>query len=411
MKKSVLAFFAFAAALVACNKAETIGTPSSQKVKFAVENLNTYTVKSPIGDNSTVGIYAGAPIGAYDIAGTVSGTAITGAAINWTSEQVANDTPSDFWAVYPRLSLNDNTKLTGYEIKTEDNVTYAEDVLIAKASGKPSDANVLLSFKHPFAKVVFKITNNIADDTVRGISVTGFSRKGDIDVAGGGAVSNLADNTEAIALVGKGTESGVSTFETIVLPQDAAPVIVVTMYSGRTYTYTLTAAYNFQAGKVATAEVSVDASSHGGVSPSSAAVNFAFAATEWVSVNVPAVGSFGAAVSGGESGWWYVNGTIGGKSWEEFLPLACSGENTWTKTISYTPDVTADDSSKGIKIVYINGGTTSWYGSSTVPTYGNDPFLFQGLSESAPNIVLGEAGTYQLSFYSDSKDMHVQKIN
>ena len=61
--------------------------------------------------------------------------------------------------------------------------------------------------------------------------------------------------------------------------------------------------------------------------------------------------------------------------------------------------------------MYINGGTTLWYGSSTVPTYGNDPFLFQGLSESAPNIVLGEAGTYQLSFYSDSKDMHVQKIN
>ncbi|MBP5637204.1 MAG: fimbrillin family protein [Bacteroidales bacterium] len=411
MKKSLLILFAAAAALVACNKEANVDTPSSEAVKFAVENINTYTVKAAIGDDSVVGLYAGAPIAAYDVAGTVSGSTITGAAINWTTEQVANDTPSDFWAVYPKLSLNDNTKLAGYEIKTADNVTYAEDVLIASATGKHSDANVLLSFKHPFAKVIFKVTNNIADDSVKEISVTGFSRKGDIDVAGGGAVSNLLDNADPVAVISKGTEGKVSTFETIVLPQEVAPVIVVTMNSLRTYTFILTAAYNFQAGKTATAEITVDGSSHGGVSPSSAPVAFAFAATDWITTGVPAVGSFGAAVGGGETGWWYVRGTIDGVSWGDFIPMAASDVNTWTKTINYTPDAAADDDSKGIKIVYINGGTTDWYGSATVPAYGTDPFLFEDITTSGPNIKLGEAGSYKLNFYSDNHHMHVEKLD
>ena len=410
MKKSLLILFTTAAALVACNKEANVGTPSSEAVKFAVENINTYTVKAPIGDDAVVGIYAGDPIAAYDVAGTVSGSTITGAAINWTTEQVANDTPSDFWAVYPKLSLNDNTKLTGYEIKTADNVEYAEDVLIASATGKYSDANVLLSFKHPFAKVVFKVTNNITDDSVKGISVTGFSRKGDIDVAGGGAVSNLQDDTDPVAVINKGTEGKITTFETIVLPQEVAPVIVVTMNSNRTYTFTLTAAFDFKAGKTATAEISVDASSHGGVTPSNAPVALAFATTDWAAAG--AVGSFGAPVSGGEAGWWYVNGTIGSTSWAEFLPLVCSGENTWTKTINYTPDVAGDDDSKGIKIVYINGSTYDWYGSATVPVYGTDPFLFNDLATAtASNIKLGDAGQYKLSFYSDNHHMHVEKLD
>jgi len=413
MKKSLLILFAAAAAIVACNKEANLDTPSSEAVKFAVENINTYTVKAPIADDAVVGIYAGDPIAAYDVAGTVSGSTITGAAINWTTEQVANDTPSDFWAVYPKLSLNENTKFLGYEIKTADNVEYAEDVLIASATGKHSDANVLLSFKHPFAKVVFKVTNNITDDSVKGISVTGFSRKGDIDVAGGGAVSNLLDNTDPVAVIKKGTEGKITTFETIVLPQAVAPVIVVTMNSNRTYTFTLTAAFDFKAGKTATAEITVDASTHGSVTPSSAPVALAFATTDWTAAE--AVGSFGAPVSGGETGWWYVKGAINNVFWGDPVPLECSDENTWTKTINFTPAVASEDDDKGIKIVYIDGGNTDsstwvWYGSATVPVYGTEPFLFQGLSTSGPNIKLGEAGNYKLSFYSDTKDMHVEKV-
>ena len=412
MKKSLLILFAAAAALVACNKAAV--EESSMQVKFAVENINTYTVKAdlaPIGDDAVIGIYAGAPIAAYDVAGTVAGAAITGAAVNWTAEQVANDTPSDFWAIYPKITLGGDNKtlVQNYEIKSAEAVQYAGEVLCASTSGKPTDANVKLSFQHPFAKVVFKVTNEITDDSVKEISVSGFARKGDLDVKAI-SVTNLSENDAPIVVVNKGTAAKVTTFETVVLPQEVAPVIVVTMNSGRTFTFTLSAAFNFKAGKVATAELTVDGSTHGGVSPSSTPVTLAFEAVDWAD-DTAAVGSFGAPVGAGETGWWYVNGTIGGKSWEEFLPLAASGVNTWTKTINYTPDVEANDDSKGIKIVYINGDTKDWYGSAIVPTYGTDPFLFTGLSTSGPNIKLGEAGTYQLSFYSDSKDMHVQKLD
>lgn len=414
MKKSLLILFAAAAALLACSKPEKFNAPSSQAVKFAVENINTYTVKAdldPIGDGKTVGICAGAPIAAYNVAGTISGTAIT-ATINWTAEQVANDTPSDFWAIYPNITLggDDKTMVKDYEIKSAEAVQYAGEVLCAKATGKPSDANVKLSFKHPFAKVVFKVTNNIEDDTVKDITVTGFARKGDLD-AKDGTVTNLSDDTtEAIVVVNKGTAAKVTTFETIVLPQSVAPVITVVMNSGRTYTFTLAAAFDFKAGKVATAEMTVDGSTHGGVSPSSAPVVLAFETVEWTD-DTAAMGSFGAPVGAGETGWWYVNGTISGESWTEFIPLAASGVNTWTVTIAYTPDVEANEDSKGIKIVYINGDTYQWYGSATVPTYGTEPFLFEDLSaaDGTPNIKLGETGSYKLSFYSDNHHMHVEK--
>ena len=413
MKKSLLILFAAAAALVACSKPKD--EAATLRVKFAVENINTYTVKAdldPIGDGASVGICAGAPISAYNVPGTISGlTAIT-ATINWTAEQVANDTPSEFWAIYPNITLggDDKTLVQNYEIKSAEAVQYAGEVLCASATGKPSDANVKLSFKHPFAKVLFKVTNNIADDSVKGISVTGFNRVGDLD-AKAGTVTNLSDNAEAIAVVNKGTEGKVTTFETVVLPQEAAPVIVVTMNSNRTYTFTLATAFNFKAGKIATAEMTVDGSTHGGVSPSSTPVALSFEAVDWADDSA-AVGSFGAPVGGGDTGWWYVNGTIGGGSWTEFLPLAASGENTWTKTISYTPDVEANEDSKGIKIVYINGDTKEWYGSATTPTYGTEPFLFEDLvsADGTPNIKLGEAGTYKLSFYSDNHHMHVEKV-
>lgn len=412
MKKSVLILFAAAAALAACTKPTT--EPSSMQVKFAVENINTYTVKAdldPIGDGSSINICAGAPIASYNVAGTISGTAITGATINWTAEQVANDTPSDFWAIYPNITLGGDNKtlVQNYEIKSAEAVQYAGEVLCANATGKPSDANVKLSFKHPFAKVLFKVTNNITDDSVKEIAVTGFARVGDLD-AKAGTVTNLSDNAEAITVVKKGTEGKVTTFETVVLPQEAAPVIVVIMNSGRTYTFTLTAAFDFKAGKIATAELAVDGSSHGGLNPASTPVTMAFEAVDWTAES-SAITSFGTPTGAGETGWWYVRGTIGGESWGDFLPMAASGENTWTKTISYTPDVAADDDSKGIKIIYINGDTKDWYGSATVPVYGTDPFLFEDISTSGPNIKLGDAGTYKLSFYSDNHHMHVEKVD
>ena len=323
---------------------------------------------------------------------------------------MANDTPSDFWAIYPSITLggDDKNLVQNYEIKSAEAVQYAGEVLCASTSGKPSDANVKLSFQHPFAKVVFKVTNEIDDDTVKDISVKGFARKGDLDVKAI-AVTNLSDNTDPIVVVNKGTVEKVTTFETIVLPQEAAPEILVTMNSGRTYTFTLPAAFNFKAGKVATAEMTLNAASHGGVSPTSTPVTLAFEAVDWTN-DTAAMGSFGAPVGAGETGWWYVNGTISGESWTEFMPMAASGVNTWTVTIAYTPDVAGDEDSKGIKIIYINGENKDWYSSTTVPTYGTEPFLFTGLStECCPNIKLGEAGTYKLSFYSDSKDMHVEK--
>lgn len=410
MKKSVLILFAAAAALVACSKPESFNTPSSQEVKFAIENINTYTVKAdPIGDDAVVGICAGDPIAAYNVAGTVAGAAITGATINWTAAQVANDTPSDFWAIYPKIELGgtDKNLVQNYTIASVADVEYAAEVLCASTSGKPSDANVKLSFQHPFAKVLFKVTNEITDDTVKEISVKGFARKGDLD-AKAIAVSNTSDNEEAIPVIAKTPEGKVSTFETVVLPQEAAPVITVTMNSGRTYTFTLTAAYNFKAGKVATAEITVDDTTHGGISPSSTPVTLAFEAVEWTN-EATAVTSFGAPVGAGETGWWYVRGTIDNVNWGDFLPLAASGVNTWTRTINYTPDG-AGDADKGIKIIYIKGENVDWYGSATVPDYTTNPFLFNGLSTSGPNIKLGEAGTYKLSFYSDSKDMHVEKV-
>lgn len=405
MKKIFLTLCAVALALVACNKTETPATKGTP-VKFSVQNINTYTVKAdPIGDASKVSLYAGDPIGVYNVEGTVSGSTITATGINWTAEQSEANTASEFWAVYPTMALSANTNCIGYTIESAENVEYADNVLFASTTGKPNDASVALNFQHPFAKIQFVITNSITDDTVKSVAASGFNRTADLNVKTG-EISNL-DNPGEVALIASATPG---TYTTVVIPQSAAPVVVVTMNSGRTYTFTLPAAYSFEAGKIATANITLSASSHGGIDANLAPVAFGFQTTDWASAST-AIGSFGDAVAGGASGWWYVRGTIGGENWGDFLPLASSGENTWTRTINYTPAAAATDGDKGIKIIFINGEDKTWYGSATTPDYSTNPFLFTGLSTSGPNIDLGEAGNYEISFYSDSKDMHVKKLD
>lgn len=284
MKKILFILCAAAATLVACNKAE-VAAPvanSSRIVRFETENLYSFETKA-MSAGEFVGIWSAAPaeVGSnvkYTIAeGSPKKTLSATSPILWGVEQAGTSTTSDFFAVYPWKDAETFTHgSTGYvynvDLTTGDTKTAsierAEQLMVAASKAAPGTGEtpdpVDLSFKHPFAKIVYTITNN-SDDAIRCATISGVYWNGSIDYSGEGPVYDVTatlsgsatDGTEANKtwLNGNSTDG----FYTITYPKsDLAPAIKVFMYSGATYTFSLSSTLNAQAGKVYTASITLD---------------------------------------------------------------------------------------------------------------------------------------------------------
>ena len=174
MKRILFALAIATAALCACNKAEKTVTPDGLKpVRFTVENLGTYSFKSTVAlgeeNCSKVGIYA-ADLGANNVQATVSGTSLIPATtIYWGFGQGDNE-ETTFIARYPHA----DAAISGaYDIpgdqSSEEAYSYHANVMTAKTVATPNPGTVAFNFKHPFAKVVVDITNNLGADAVASV--------------------------------------------------------------------------------------------------------------------------------------------------------------------------------------------------------------------------------------------------
>lgn len=411
MKKSLIILCAAVAAFVGCTKqAATFMPDQASPVKFTVEGINTYSVKSPIDDGTFVSVFAGAPISKSNLKATVSGTSLTGAEMYWGVESHT----ADFWAVYPYMNITENPfeyNLTDYD--------FAKDVLIAHADAVAWKEAVALNFTHPFVKLTFVVENKIADDAVSTIAVSDVVMKGDLNPKTG-EFTNLGE-PRAIA-AGEYTlsnEGKVYTYTTLIIPQAVKPVVTVTMYSGAVYTYTLNSNYTFEAGKAYTANVDITGDSHSGSTTPKTVVAMSFTTTDWTPVTVTAPGTQGGSTT---EKWWYVEGTLNSKGWEDHVPMACTGPNTWEADLVYTPS--AHDN-PGIKFRYVADPSTSdWtvnYGADITLEYNTeagDDFgkswkdsavYYPHLDANGGNIKLGDAGNYHVSWYPDTQTILVVK--
>ncbi len=417
--KRFLFFAAFAAAaLVSCNKAEVENyvPDTANAVKFKVENLGMYSFDTKavaIGEEGTssVGIFA-SELNATNVEATVAGTALTPTSpIYWGVGQTSETT---FCAVYPYAGGRSATTFA-YEIPADqsnvDAFTYQDNLITAVTSAKPSDAAVAFTFKHPFAKMVININNkNAGGDVVSTVVVEGLKGSTQIDVTTVPATVDLADATSVVTpyAVSAATQATLQ-YALVFAPQEATPAIVVTTALGSVYRFNLSAAYTFEAGKVASTSLTLEPVGGGGSGITQTAVeNISFTADPW-GAETNASSTNGETTYGD---YWYAIGTIYGTdntigAWSNDFPMTYNADGSWAITINYDESIATPSQGLGLKFRKFNSTTddgNKWdtqYGmwASDPSTYMNIDFDYN-LATAAngnKNIRFEMAGNYTLT--------------
>ncbi|MBO4466291.1 MAG: fimbrillin family protein [Bacteroidales bacterium] len=418
MKKILFVFAAAAALLCSCNKSDLTADQGPKAVKFTVSNLGSYTLKSAtlgLGEVgcSTVGIYA-ADLGANNVEATVSESSLTPAStIYW---RVGQTDASQFVARYPHA--NDASINGSYAIPADqrdaDVYTYHANVMTAVQSATPDPGTVAFNFKHPFAKVVVNITNNLGADAVASVVMQNVKLAASaLDMTTAPATPTLTDvksNVTAYA-------ASATSYELILMPQAAAADmnIVVTTSQNSVYTFRITnASYNFEAGKSATAAVTLDPI--GGSSFERVAVgSMSFTTTDWVANAATTIGVVGDPVLGN---YYQIGGTIytdadaaavaGGtlNAWEKWYNMTLTAANTWTAVVNYSEAMADDESSKGLLIRLGSTYYKMYNGSENV---GAGPYeLYPEDEDHQKNVRLASAsGKFTITFNSSTNSISV----
>ena len=370
MKRYLFLAALAAAAFVSCNKAEveTYVPDTAKAVKFTVENLGTYSFNTKavaIGEEgtSTVGIFA-TDLNATNVEATVAGTALTPASpIYWG---VGQTSASTFCAIYPYAAGRTATTFD-YVIPADqsaaDTFTYQDNVITAVTSAKPSDAAVAFAFKHPFAKMVININNkNAGGDVVASVVVKGLKSSTQIDLTAAPATVALATEASDVTpyAVSTATQATLQ-YALILAPQEATPEIVVTTELGSVYRFNLSAAYTFEAGKVAATSLTLEPVSGGGSGITQTAVeNISFTADAW-GAETNANSTSGETTYGD---YWYAIGTIYGtdntvEAWSTDFPMTYNANGTWAITINYDESIAGPTQGLGLKFRKFNSATAA----------------------------------------------------
>ena len=420
MKKLVFALAVVAAALCACTKAENPAGEGRKAVKFTVENLGTVTLKSPtlgIGEAgcSNVGIYA-ATLGANNVQATVSGSALTpSSTIYWG---VGQTTPTQFVARYP---YHDAATIDGaYSIPADqssaDDFSYHANFMTAVQSASPDPGTVAFNFTHPFAKVVVNVTNNLSADAVASVVLESVKYNATtLDLTTAPATPTLADATQNVTAC----NTAANEYSMIIMPQAATASmhIVVTTTLGSVYTFAITnASYNFQAGKVATAAVTLDPIG-GGANNRVQVGAMTFTTTDWTNGDATTIGTVGDPTLGA---YMQIGGTLfidedeaavdGGtlNAWGKWYNMTYSAADTWTITVNYRESMAGDEGGKGFLIR--TSDETAYYkmydGSENI---GNDPYvLYTEDGDHHKNVRLASAtGKFVITFNSSTHEVSV----
>lgn len=369
MRKTLI-LLAAVAAFCACDKAE-VSTPEAKNadrvVKFTAENLYSFETKA-VMVSGNVGIWAGAPINTNNASYTISGSNLTGSSILWGIQQAGTDTPSYFFAKYPYAGGDSFTHSSAaldcsIDVSTGDAKTASVDaalnLMVAATKAAPGTgedpATVAFSFKHPYAKLVYNVTNN-SDDAVNYAMISGVAWSGAIDYAETEAVAPqqltvTATPTEARTSAnpaaqefmngGWNNEAGKYVYYTVSLPAASmSPAITIVMFSGATYTFSLNSAITLEAGKVYTANITIDNSHNHGNITNNRVFGATFTETDWTDAASQPVIAAGDGYDNSGIGYWsYVSASsFDGLTYSNFStkkPMALVGDHLWRTTITF----------------------------------------------------------------------------
>ena len=411
--KKIFAISLGLAALVACNKNAVETAAPGTPIRFSVSGEYTFTkaTEAALEDNDEIQIIAGAPVSAATKA-TVAGTALNlETQLYWGVGQTAT---TDFVAIYPYSNTTATT--VDYDMSNGD-YAYHTMFMTAHVASAPTDQSVVLPFKHPFSKVLINITNNLGSDAVSSVVVKGLKMAGTLDL-----VAETIDLGTATAVDVPATKLADNSYAMIVMPQSAQPTIEVTTDLGSVYTFVLASAFNFEAGKVATAGLTLEGQGGGGSTPGEA-VAFGFSVTDWAAVATePAFGQDNVSMGA----YWYAVGCVYDddntvSAWGKDFPLTYMGKSgddeIWTVTLHYDEAMAANPADMGFKLRKFSSSTPDdqkWndqlgmWGTDT-NDYMNIDYDY-GLATSADgnkNIRFDAAGSYTLTL--TGKSLHVVK--
>ena len=164
-----------------------------------------------------------------------------------------------------------------------------------------------------------KVDNKVATETVASVSLDKMILDATLTI---GEDDFAIGTTEGIQKAFR-PDAAKDEFELIVIPQSAQPKLVVTMVSGKTYTFSLAAAATFKPGKKATAEVEITAAE-----PSASPASFSFSVKNWDEDSDPL--AFDNPVEGQEDNdyKWSIIGLY--NDWDNDIYLTkVENEETW----------------------------------------------------------------------------------
>ena len=432
MKKILFALCAAAVTLVACNKAEVaspIANDDARVVKFEAKNLYTFDTKS-MDDNQTVGIWA-SDLSATNVQYTIGTDGSTrtlstsSSPILWGVEQAGSTTTSDFFAVYPYASRTISSPGSGiiysYDFSIDRtsgaakdaSVTDAEALMIAAQRAAPgvneTPDPVVFAFSHPFSQLVYRVTNN-SDDAIEYATISGVYWDGVIKVTeSSGSLVSAVDVTGKSKTTGDGSatkeeylqsydDNGVTVFHTITMPASGlTPSIIIKMYSGATYTYSISGTLDAVAGKKYTASITIGTTHNHTQTTTGREVTGTFTVTEWTDGTAPTIASGDGYVASSTLDYWpYLKGDFSNDGWGTNLPMKCVGNQVFEAEFTVTdatPKTGGYAQYKPVKKANSDGQLT-WYGQSS---YDSSNARSNIVSGSGENLGVNENGTYLIT--------------
>ena len=235
-----------AAALCSCSKKVTVIAVHEVFFTASVKTYNTKASDSAFENGDKVRIMAGSPIGETSV-GTIRGNLIhPDVPMYWIKDQKESTT---FAAIYQADGVAGVSSSLSYDLLGGGSHDYSvhNKLLAAVSTVKPLET-VEFEFKHPFSKILINVTNKLIDSEIQKVEVTDIVMKGKV---------NLEEKT--LELTGpketfEAYKLANSKYAAVVMPQTAAPVIMVTA-NGVRYRFELVAPFTFAAGFAYSADI------------------------------------------------------------------------------------------------------------------------------------------------------------
>ncbi|MBQ4285038.1 MAG: fimbrillin family protein, partial [Bacteroidales bacterium] len=375
---------------------------SGDAVKFSVA-MNSFDVKAT--DNAfeagdEVGIFAGTPINATNVKGSISGTTLTPATeIKWVEDQTAS---TKFAAYLPYNSAV--TSPSFIHVVNTDQTAYAayqaSDLLAASVTAAPR-TTVAFALKHQLSKLIVIPTCEDPAETVTEVVVKELVIESSVDLLAGTVAPGTAKSgiKAGAAVSGNGGQG----FVAILVPQTVQLGLTVTTSANRVIEYSLAEAKALASGKAYKAEISVKKAS---VEPGPATpAEFTVSIVDWESAEDLSFYDTDAPLPNPNEGKWSVIG-LGG-DWDTDIWMEETSEGVWEADITYAAGdsfkLRQDGKWSTETETHAEAGMPA-AAEGTVPVDGSEYGLW---GSNNKGITLAAAGEYHLKFITDGYKFYV----